>query len=224
MPALPSPGKVVRLDIFLIVGANTRVRNRIFFTYAGAGPTIADMTTWLNTVSAAWNTNMVPQTNTGVVLWLLAGTDLSSASGTQVANAVTRTGTLAGVALPASSALVIKFKINRRYRGGHPRFYLPGRVSADLASTVAWVAGTGSAVATAFQAFITACVAGPPASFGAMSHANVSYFTGFVNKTFPSGRTRAVPSARVTPTVDAIQSYSANLQMGSQRRRSQQSA
>jgi hypothetical protein len=215
---------VVRLDLFFSYGANTRVRNRIFFTYAGAGPSNADMTTWLATVHGSWNTNMAPVTNASLTLTQVEGTDLASASGAQVITTTSRVGTLAGTALPAQAAMVIKFKVNRRYRGGHPRFYLPGRVTADLASTVAWTAGAASGVATAWAAFIAACTTTPPATFGAMSHANVSYFTGFTNKTFPSGRTRAIPNPRGTPTVDAVQSYSVNGNLGSQRRRSLQSA
>jgi hypothetical protein len=224
MPPLPSPGKVVRCDLFLVVGANQRVRDRIFFTYAGAGPAVADLTTLAATISAAWNTNITPQVNTGTTLFAITLTDLASSSGAQVSVSVARTGTLAGTPMSAGVALIVKFKINRRYRGGHPRFYLPGRVIGDLASSTAWNAGVLTAVSTAFAAFVAACVAGPPAALGAMAHANVSYFTGFTNRTFPSGRTRAVPNLRGAPLVDTIQSYSVNGLIGSQRRRNQQSA
>jgi hypothetical protein len=224
MPALPSPGKVVRCDLFQTVGANTRVRNRIFFSYTGAGPTTADLTTLAGTISTAWNTNIAPQQNTGCTLTQIQLTDLNSASGAQVTSTVSRVGTLAGTALSAGVAMIVKFKINRRYRGGHPRFYLPGRVVADLASSTSWAAGSVSSLATAFAAFITACVASPPTNLGTMAHINVSYFTGFTNKTFPSGRTRAVPNTRVTPVNDTVTSYSVNGLVGSQRRRNQQSA
>lgn len=224
MPALPSPGKVMRVDLFTTVGANTRVRDRIFFSYTGAGPTVADLLTLINTISASWNTNIVPQTNTGVTLTQIAVTDLSSASGAQNQLTVSRVGTLAGTALPAAVAMIVKFKIARRYRGGHPRFYLPGRVTADLASSTAWVSANAAALATAFSAFITACEATPPTNIGTMVHVNVGYFGGFTNRTFPSGRTRPVPNVLGTPHVDTITAYSVNLQVGSQRRRSQQSA
>ena len=224
MPALPSPGKVIRCDLFQTVGANTRVKDRIYFSYAGAGPTVADLTTLTTTISGAWNTNISPQQNTGVTLTGITLTDLASASGAQTVTTVSRVGTLAGTAMAAGTAMVIKFKIARRYRGGHPRFYLPGRVTADLASSTAWLSSVGTTVANAFSAFITACEASPPTNIGTMTHSNVSYFTGFTNKTFPSGRTRAVPNQRGTPVVDAVTSYSVNLQIGSQRRRNQQSA
>lgn len=224
MPALPSPGKVIRCDLFQTVGANTRVKDRIYFSYTGAGPNSSDLTTLATTISAAWNTNISPQQNTGVTLTGITLTDLASASGAQVVSTVSRVGSLAGTAMAAAVAMVVKFKIARRYRGGHPRFYLPGRVTADLASSTSWLSASGSSLATAFAAFITACEASPPTNIGTMTHSNVSYFSGFTNKTFPSGRTKAVPTARVTPAVDAVTGYSTNLQVASQRRRNQQSA
>jgi hypothetical protein len=224
MPPLPNAGKVIRCDLFFTVGANTRVRDRIFFSYAGAGPAVADLNTLAGTISAAWNTNMAPQVNTGVTLTGITLTDLASASGAQVVTSQARVGTLVGTAMTAATAMVIKFKVARRYRGGHPRFYLPGRVIADLATSVQWAAGSVTNVVTAWTAFIAACVLAPPAPIGVMTHANVSYFLGFTNTTFPTGRTRAVPRLRAVPVVDAVTSYSGNQQIGSQRRRSQQSA
>lgn len=223
MPALPSPGKVIRTDFFLTVGANARVRDRIFFSYAGAGPTVADLNTLAGTIAAAWGTNLSPQTNTGVTLTGITLTDLASASGAQTVTSQSRVGTLAGTAMSAGIAMIVKFKINRRYRGGHPRFYLPGRVTADLASSTNWLTASTTALATAFGAFITACEATPPTNIGTMTHVNVSYFLGFTNRTFPSGRTRAVPNIRTTPVVDSVVSYSVNIFVGSQRRRNQQS-
>lgn len=224
MPPLASPGKVVRADFFLSVGANVRVRDRIFFSYTGAGPNTTDLTTLAGTISTAWLNQLVPQTNTSVVLTQIALTDLASSSGAQVFSTQSRSGTLAGTFLPAAVAMIVKFKIARRYRGGHPRFYLPGRVTADLSTTTTWAGASATSLATAFAAFIAACVTTPPTNLGTMAHVNVSYFTGFTNKTFPSGRTRAVPNPRATPLVDPITSYSVNTQVGSQRRRSQQSA
>lgn len=224
MPALPNVSKVIRADFFLTVGANARVRDRIFFAFAGAGPNVADLNTLAGQISGAWLTNLVPQTNTGVTLTGITLTDLTSASGAQTVTSQSRVGTLAGVALSAGVAMVVKFKVARRYRGGHPRFYLPGRVAADLSTTTQWVAGSTSSLATAFAAFITGCEAAPPVNIGVLTHVNVSYFAGFTNKTFPSGRTRAVPNVRVTPVQDPVTAYSVNQFIASQRRRNQQSA
>jgi hypothetical protein len=224
MPALPSPGKVVRCDLFFTLGANVRVRDRIFFSYTGAGPTVTDLNTLATTISAGWNTNMVPQTATSMTLTGITLTDLASASGAQTVTSQNRVGTLAGTPMAAGVAMIIKFKIARRYRGGHPRYYHGGRVVADLSTSTTWLSASITSLVNAWIAFIAFCVNTPPASLGTLAHANVSYFSGFVNTTFPTGRTRAVPRARVTPLVDAVTSYSGNNQVGSQRRRNLQSA
>lgn len=224
MPALPSPGKVIRCDLFFTYGPNTRVRDRIFFSYAGAGPNATDLTTLAGTISAAWNTNMVPQVSPGMILTGITLTDLASNVGSQVATTQNRPGTLAGVALPDGTAMVIKFKVNRRYRGGHPRFYLAGRVSADLFQLNQWVPASATAVATGFAAFIAACEVTPPTNIGTMGHVNVSYFAGFTATVFPTGRYRNIPKVRPTPAVDAITNYSVNGLVASQRRRNSQSA
>lgn len=224
MPALPSPGKVIRTDLFFTYGPNTRVRDRIFFQYAGAGPNATDLTTLAGTISAAWNTNMVPQTNASLTLTQIMLTDLASNVGQQVPVTVSRVGTLLGNALPDGTAMVIKFKVARRYRGGHPRFYLAGRVQGDLATLNSWVTGTATTVAAAFQSFITACEATPPTNIGTMTHVNVSYFAGFTATQFPTGRFRNIPKQRTSPVVDAVTAYSVNGLVASQRRRNSQSA
>jgi hypothetical protein len=52
---------------------------------------------------------------------------------------------------------------------------------------------------------------------------NVSYFSGFTNVTFPSGRIRPVPKLRSVPLVDTVTSWSTNPNVASQRRRNLQS-
>lgn len=225
MPALPSVSKVVRVDFFMTKGSDTRVRDRIFFQYSGAGPSVADMSTFLATVSSSWLTNIGPLQDTATTLTSIQGTDLTNASAAQAINGTQRAGSRAGSGLQAGVSPIIKFKVARRYRGGHPRIYLPAGVGTDTATAQQWTSTFTSLLLTNWQAFITACVAGPPASFGTLSHVNVSYFAGFTNKTFPSGRIRPVASLRVgVPVVDTVVSYSINPNFGSQRRRNLQSA
>jgi hypothetical protein len=225
MPALPAVAKVVRLDLFFTVGVNTRVRDRMFFSFAGAGPTVTDLNTWLTTVSAAWGTNMSPQQHTSCTLTSLEATDLTSSNGAQTTLTASHAGTLTGTgtAPAAGIAVVIKFRISRRYRGGHPRFYMPGPSMGNLADSEHWTSAYATAIATAFAGFVTAAVTGPPANLGAMSHSNISYFLGFHNVTFPSGRQRAVPTLRALPVNDTVVSYAVNPIIASQRRRNQQS-
>ena len=222
MAALPPVAKVIRYDFRQLVGANTRILNRLFFQYSGALST-TDLTTLLATASSSWLTNMVSLFSTIHSLLSITGTDLSSSTAPQVVNTTVRTGTGGYQNIPQSASLIMKFKINRRYRGGHPRSYWSGQGLVNQADSQTWNTTEINVWNTNFAAFIAACVASPPAAVGTLTHVNVNYFKGFHNVTFPSGRQRAVPTALATPNVDPIVAYLANPRIGSQRRRLQQS-
>lgn len=219
MPSLPPVSKVVRLDMFHTVGSNTHIQDRLFFNFTGTGPQLADLNTWLGTVSSAWNTNMCPKLVAQYSLTQLQATDLTSNVGAQAQNTTTRVGTDAVAITPANACLMIKFKITRRYRGGHPRIYLSGIGQTHLANAEQWDSTFSGGVATAFGAFIAAAVLTPPTNLGTMTHVSVNYFQGFTNKQFPSGRMHAVPVVKATPTFDTVIAYSARQDVASQRRR-----
>lgn len=223
MAALPPVPKVIRIDLLQTFGGNTRVLDHFFLQYSGA-LSIADLTTILNTVSSSWNTNIVGILQNVHTLTGVRGTDLTSATSPQVQIAASRVGTGTGPSTPSGTAMVIRFKVNRRYRGGHPRFYLSGLANGGLATPETWIAANLATVQTDWSNFISGCIASPPAAVGTLAHVNVSYFQGFTNKTFPSGRTRPVPNLRPGgPVVDLVVSYSVNPNVASQRRRNQQS-
>jgi hypothetical protein len=73
------------------------------------------------------------------------------------------------------------------------------------------------------DAWLAACITGAPVAVGTVTPVNVSFFSGFTNKTFPSGRTRPVPTPRVTPLIDPIIGSDVNPKVATQRRRNQQS-
>jgi hypothetical protein len=76
---------------------------------------------------------------------------------------------------------------------------------------------------TDYISFNSTIITSPPAGMGVMLPVNVSYFQGFHNFTFPSGRVKAIPTVRPVPVVDLINNFSVNPHVGSQRRRNLQS-
>lgn len=224
MPALPAVPKVIRVDMLQAIGNDPRGKDRFYLQYTGAGGVIADLTTLGNTISASWNTNLAPLYTSFSSLSSLLLTDLTSASSPQVTNGTAHAGTRAGTQLSNAVCAIVRCKIARRYRGGHPRHYLAAGVSGDLAQSNAWTVAFQSALTTGWTNFISGAIAAPPASLTGLAEVNVSYFSGFTNKVFPSGRTRPVPTLRVSPVVDSVVSYSVNPIIGSQRRRNLQSA
>jgi hypothetical protein len=221
VPALPPVAKVIRTDFQFTLGGNTNVRDRIYFAYAGAGPSVAELTTLGSTISTAWSAHMAARQHTSCTLTSIELTDLTSASAAQVTGATSVAGTAGSGAPVAAASLVIKFRIARRYRGGHPRLYFPGVSTGNLATDETWDPTYASGTVTAWAAFITACELSPPAGVGAMTHVNVSYFLGFTPLRFPSGRYHNVPTLRGTPVQDAVIAYGYNSHVASQRRRNQ---
>jgi hypothetical protein len=222
MVALPAVPKVIRLDFTQSFGSDANIRDRIFVQYTGA-LSAADLATFLATWSAAWNSQMSGAFPSTESLTSILGTDLSTASSPQAINSTAHAGTSASVFLSLGVAVVVKFKINRRYRGGHPRWYLVPVASGFTQNGNQLNASGISTYLSTWGAFIAQGLLAPPAAMGTVTHVNVSYFTGFTNKTFPSGRIRPVPVVRATPLVDQVQSYSINPKLGSQRRRNLQS-
>jgi hypothetical protein len=222
VPALPNVPKVVRLDHHLAMEGTPNMQIRGFYQYAGA-LSQADAQTWLTNIVTAFNTFVNARLSTRVSTVLAQLTDLTSTSAVQVQNSTSATGTDGNAANGPGVALVIKQVIARRYRGGHSRVYIPGTTAANITSTGRWDSTYLTNTVSAFTTYVNAVIANTnPAAIGAITHVNVSYFSGFHNVTFPSGRARAVPTARVTPLVDTIIALVGNPEPASQRRRNEQ--
>lgn len=222
MPALPAVPKVVRCDFHFSEGADPNMQFREFFQYTGT-LSVTDAGTWLGNMVAALGTFMAADFANNSNLVLSELTDLTSASSAQVQNSTGHTGGSTHQASPAGLALVIKKAIVRRYRGGHPRVYLPGIPNANLANANAWDPTALGNIVAGYQTFIAACVANTnPAAIGTITHVNVSYFSGFTNHTYPSGRVKPIPTPRLTPLIDTIVNTIGNPIPASQRRRNEQ--
>ncbi len=154
-----------------------------------------------------------------LVLTLL--TDLSSPSAVQSQVTTNSSGGGgAGATLAGGSAAVVKKRIARRYRGGHPRDYIAGLLQSSLSNPQTLTTGFVTNLTNDYNAFISAVLLAVPVAAAPAFEVNVSYFSGFHNVTDPiSGRSRAVPTPRVTPVVDLITGHTVNPSIASQRRR-----
>lgn len=219
---LPAVAKVVRFDLHQTYGPNAHVQDRIFLRYSGT-MSVADLTTVCTTMRNAWNTNMAPALITSHTLTSILATDLTSNTAAQATNSTASVGTVVDAILPTGTALVIKFRIGKRYRGGHPRFYLVGRGDASLQTSNTWTAACVTGVTNAFSAFIAAAVLAPPAAVGTLTHTTVNYFSGFTVVTNPvTHRARNVPTVLGTPLFNDVLGYAVNPIVASQRRRNLQ--
>ena len=225
MPALPNVASTLRVTLkYALTDSDPDVINRIFVSYSGSAPTDAELATFAGAVADAWDTNLASLYNEETALQEVLVEDLTSDTAS-VGNAVVEiVGTRSGAALTAGVAVVISEKIARRYRGGHPRVYLGAAIASDIATSNEWNTDFLTAMATGWDNFIVAVKAAGWSGAGTLTPVNVSYYSGFTNHTYPSGRVRPIPTLRGTPLTDPILTYAVNIKCASQRRRNQQSA
>jgi hypothetical protein len=127
----------------------------------------------------------------------------------------------ANTSLPSGLAMVIKARIARRYRGGHPKTYLMGIPNAGLVGGNQWSAGTMAGVIAAWNLWISDCLTSVPLAAAPATEVNVSYYAGFHSVQLPSGRWTNIPTLRGTPHVDSVLGHSINSTAASQRRRNE---
>lgn len=218
MPPLPSPGRVIKLNLNWGVDGDTLAETIHFFAYTGTVDA-GDLDTFTsNAVSSAEAEFQALATSFTGVLQATAR-DLSSDMGLEATGGTPWTGTRTGDRLSPGTAAVVSHSISRHYRGGHPRSYLPLGSGTDVASTGLWADAFVTAVDTAWGAFV-ADIKGAWGAFSVTDIVNVSYY-GPPNRTITgsTGRVRTVSTVRAVPIVDTITGHTVNKRIGSQRRR-----
>lgn len=220
MAALPAVSKVVRADFYFSQGHTANMQVREFFQYSGT-LNGTDATAWCATMQGAMGTMISSIFSTTLTHYKTELTDLSSTSAPQDINTDVTAGGEPGAANDAQTAFIVRKLITRRYRGGHPRVYLPGTINSWLTNPTQWAGSSITVVMTGYNAFISTITSTVPSAAGTGTHVNVSYYHGFTTYTPPSGRTRVVPTLRATPVVDAIIGTAGVATPGSQRRRNE---
>jgi len=222
VPPLPAVANVLRVTLVGTLSTDTDVINRFFVQYSGTAPTAAQLNTLASSIASDWNSQLASSAQSGYTLTGVEIEDLTSASAAIGAWTGSHAGTRAGALFGAGTAVVVRFIIARRYRGGHPRVYLPYFTSADLNTEQAWLSASVSGLVTAWKAFMAAVIAHTWSGATISNQVNVSYFHGFTNYTKPSGRESSRPTLRGTPLVDVVTDTSVNPHVASQRRRNLQ--
>ena len=220
MPALPAVPKVVRVALTMGDDSDNTVVNRFYLQYTGT-PATTTLDAYAATVGTEWSTSLAASFGSWVVLRQIDVEDLTSTTSATGSATVSHAGSKTGAKLSAGTAAVVRYKINRRYRGGHPRSYFACFDASDVLNSQTWEAASLSLLVTHTAVFFEGIQTALNSAYGVTStvHCNVSYYQGFHNVTYPSGRVRSVPTLRSTPVVDLVQDYSANPNIASQRRR-----
>jgi len=212
MPALPSFTGGLRVAYKWIVGSDPVALTRTFLTYSGVAPTAADLITLADVFVTSFNTYLKDKFGGGNGLDQVEITDLSSPTGA-VGESTTGPimGTEAGDLLPAATCVLINYGLDRRYRGGHPRSYVPAFTTDDLNTEQSWLGASLTGFIPAWTDFIESAVGSMWAGGGTPTNVNVSYFEGFTAVQNPiTLRWRNVPKVRTTPVVDTVATITAN--------------
>lgn len=220
MAPLPAAAGVLQLAVKgTFLGGSTWL-SRVYVHYSGTAPTNAQLATFLTAVDTAWGTNMQPLQDGDTNTTEFNVIDLTSATSAVADKIVSRTGSRAGTTLPADVCAVISYEIARRYRGGHPRGYWRMGTATDESTPRIWGTAAVTAFKSGYDAWMTAVIAAGWTGAGTLSQVNVSYFNGFTVVTNPiTGRARNVPTLRVSPVIDTVQSTICRTTYGTQRRR-----
>lgn len=221
LPSVPKAAKIVLSG--LIDGAKPFI-NAFHVGYSiGASLTATEVLGMATDVASVWSSSLGPGISDTVQLVEVIATALDSSTAPQATFASGAVGGQTTQSVAAGTSLVVQRKVGRRYRGGHSRVYLPGIPAATLDDTERnWDATLLAAFVSQWKDIEDEAVNYlVTAGHTDASAINISYFEGFSNVLYPSGRYHVIPTPRAVPVVDKVTSYAGNPRPCSQRRREQ---
>jgi hypothetical protein len=218
--ALPSPGKVLKLQFVYAIGPTTNTAMNVFhFSYTGGPPGASDVVT----LAALFGTNFPAYFGTNwpasTHLTEIICTDLSGPGGFQGASAQSIVGAGPTAGETANQCMVIQFLVPARYRGGHPRIYLPGPSTPNLQDATSWSPTVASAQATTWGSYMNTMANKTAGTTVLNQHVAVSYYQGGVWTPDQHGNYHRIPTKRPTPLVLPVSGYVGKTRVGSQRKR-----
>ena len=220
MPALPAVPNVIRVTVKQSYGDDVDILNRCYFSWSGS-TTQVSLGLMATGLAAAWHAHIALYQYTGLNLVSVECVDLTSDSAPLAYYEPGTSGQNAGTNLPAGSAAVLQFEINRRYRGGKPKMFLSGINAGQMQTPQTLTAAAIADFITGWLAFVLAALVTWGGLTTLVSQVNVSYYEGFTNTVGPTGRARVKPTLRMVPVVDLIVGVNVNPSIASQRRRNE---
>jgi hypothetical protein len=189
----------------------------MYHRYQTSDQTQASMNAWAAWVGTTWGDDMAAQCPAAYSLESVTATDLSSRMTPVGVSTTVVPGALPGTAPPDNCCMVVSFKTGVRYRGGHPRAYMPPLTGGFVTAGNTWTAVDLTAFNTAVQAWFTA-LNNFSGNIGNITHVAVSYFSGHTWNT-DGPPWKKTPVLKDPPDVYNVLSVVGNARIGSQRRR-----
>lgn len=206
MPPLPLVPYTYRVAVTGIDGGQPWAN--IFHLKASSDVALSsgDMVTLAGDVLTAFETNIYPVSSDSFGVREVEVVPLSSVSRPVGVASSSGVGALSGQPAPSSVARLVSWKINRRFRGGHPRTYFAGALASQLDAATSQVIDT-----TPYANFISA-VNGFFVDMNSISVGGLSFEMAMVSY-------YAAGALRTTPLVDVINDFEAEQKIATQRRR-----
>jgi hypothetical protein len=218
MPPLPTVPAVLKAQLLWNDSTDTDVTSTLFFSYSGTALTGASALALADDIFGAMASND-GLWGSAVGLNGCKVQDLSTDTGGEGTASGTAVGTRTGAQNIASASLLVNYSIDRRYRGGKPRNYLPWGVDSDLATAQTWDGSFLSSAGGALTEFFTGVLGSTSGGATISNHVNVSYYQGFTVDSPAGKRAKNVSTPRAVPLVNTITSFTTAARVGSQRRR-----
>lgn len=219
MPPLPAVPNVAKVQVGWSASSDTTIITSQYFRYSGGPPTTTDAQTFAADIYSLWAAQDL-MWDASTFLDGVTFTDLSSSGAALGGHAQVTAGTRSGGALPGAACALVAYTIQRRYRGGKPRNYLPWGADSDVASRQTWLGAFTTAVDSAMASIRTGTIGLASGTTTLTDQVNVSYYDGFTSVQNPvTLRWRNIPKRRTVPVVDTIVTFSTKPNIASQRKR-----
>jgi hypothetical protein len=149
---LPDVNGVVKIRLLGTSTAGVKWANVLHAKVTGS-LTQATLNSCATAIRGYWLSDLGPWISNSYQLTTTEVTDLTTRTGAQGVDANTANATNAGAAMTANTAACLTLKIANRYRGGHPRLYLPGVPASASTNGLTWATGIANNYQTAGRAF-----------------------------------------------------------------------
>lgn len=108
-------------------------RNIFYLAIGGSGIAQSDITSLAGSIGTDWGTRFISQVSVDTALTSVDVTYVPSV-GTELRtiSTVSKIGTVTGTVQDASASYLLNWNVNKYYRGGHPRWYMPGVASSVM--------------------------------------------------------------------------------------------
>lgn len=223
MPPLPLVPNVIKVAIEC-QGNDGRLAVNVFhMTYGGGPPSSSDCVNIATQFWDQWVDNFTPTQPAQTSLTKVTVTDLSTDTGGEgewTNGSTPVPGTSVHGMVPLHSCALLSKFVDKRYRGGHPRSYLPIGTTEDLNDDGDWKASSYGNWITFWTDMLSGVIADNPyGSTNIGEECAVSYVSKIENPVYPYRR--AVPEVYDIP-IDG--GYTMTGQLATQRRRVRKTA